>query len=96
VAVRVHLSNAFGTAPLHFASVHLARPVTADAARIDPASDKALSFSGNKDVTVPAGAEYLSDPIDFPAAALSSLAITLNFDGPPTPQTGHPGSRATS
>ena len=94
--VRVHLSNAFGTAPLHFAAVHLARPVTAHEARIDPASDKALRFSGGDDVTIPAGAEYVSDPVEYPAAALSNLAITLILAGAPAQQTGHPGSRATS
>jgi lysophospholipase L1-like esterase len=94
--LRVHLSNAFGTAPLHFTSVHIARPVSSASARIDASSDKALSFSGSNDVTVPAGAEYVSDPIDYPAAPLSNLAITLHLDEPPTQQSGHPGSRATS
>jgi lysophospholipase L1-like esterase len=94
--LRVHLSNAFGTAPLHFASVHIARPVSAGAAKIDPASDKALSFSGSSDVIVPAGAEFISDPIDYPVAAGSNLAVTLHLDAPPAQETGHPGSRATS
>jgi lysophospholipase L1-like esterase len=94
--LRVHLSNAFGTEPLHFTSVHVARPVSAGAAKIDPASDKALSFARSSDVTVPAGAEFISDPVDYPVAAGSSLAITLHLDTPPAQQTGHPGSRATS
>ena len=94
--LRVHLSNAFGTTPLHFTSVHIARPISAGAAKIDPASDKALSFLGSGDVTVPAGAEFISDPVDYPAAAGSSLAVTLHLDVPPAQQTGHPGSRATS
>ena len=94
--LRVHLSNAFGTAPLHFASVHIARPVSAGAAKIDPASDKALSFSGSSDVIIPAGAEFISDPVDYPVAAGSNLAVTLHLDAPPAQETGHPGSRATS
>ncbi len=95
-SLRVHLSNAFGTVPLHFTSVHIARPISAGTAKIDPASDKALSFSGSSDVTVPAGAEFISDPVDYPVAALSNLAITMHLDTPPARQTGHPGSRATS
>jgi lysophospholipase L1-like esterase len=95
-SVRVHLSNAFGTKPLHFTSVHIARPVSAGAAKIDPASDRALSFFGESDVTVPAGAEFISDPVDFPVTAGSNLAVTMHFDLPPAQQTGHPGSRATS
>ena len=94
--LRVHLSNAFGTEPLHFTSVHIARPLSASAAAIDPASDKALTFSGSSDVTIPAGAEYISDPIDYPVAALSNLAVTFHLDAAPARQTGHPGSRATS
>jgi len=94
--LRVHLSNAFGTRPLDFTSVHIARPVSADSSRIDPASDRALSFSGHADVTLPAGAEYLSDPIAFRAAPESSLAITFHIDEPPAVETSHPGSRATS
>src|SRR5580658_2348794 len=41
-ALRVHLSNAFGTTPLHFTSVHIAHPTSPAAAAIDPASDRAL------------------------------------------------------
>ncbi len=94
--LRVHLSNAFGTEPLHLASVHIARPLNASAAQIDPASDKPLTFSGNADVIIPAGAEYLSDPIDFPVSPMSNLAISIHYDSSPAQQTSHPGSRATS
>jgi len=95
-ALRVHLSNAFGTLPLHVGPVHIARPVSPSAPQIDPATDKALTFSGSPEVTIPAGAEYLSDPIDFAVAPLSDLAVSIHFDVPPAQQTGHPGSRATS
>lgn len=94
--LRVHLSNAFGTEPLHFTSVHIARPLSSSSSGIDPATNRALTFSGSNDVTVPAGAEYLSDPIDYPVAALSNLAITFHLDEAPARETGHPGSRATS
>jgi lysophospholipase L1-like esterase len=94
--LRVRLSNAFGTAPLHLTAVHVAKPVSPAGAAIDAATDKALTFGGEADVTIPAGAEYVSDPVTFPAAALSDLAITVHYDEPPTGETGHPGSRATS
>ena len=95
-SLRVHLSNAFGVEPLHFTAVHVARPVSTSGPQIDPASDRALSFSGMPDVVVPAGAEYVSDPIEFLAAPLSNVAVTFHLDSPPTGETGHPGSRATS
>ena len=92
----VHLSNRFGTEPLHITSAHIARPVSSDSAKIVPQTDKALTFSGAPDVTIPAGADYISDPVAFTAEPLSDLAITLHLDLPPPSQTGHPGSRATS
>ena len=70
--------------------------VSAASAEIDAASDTAVTFGGARDVTVPAGAEYLSDAVAFPVAALSNLAISIHFDQPPVGETGHPGSRATS
>jgi lysophospholipase L1-like esterase len=94
--LRVRVSNAFGTEPLHLTAVHVARPVSAGSGAIDVATDTAVTFSGARDVTVPAGAEYLSDAVAFPVAALSNLAISFHFDQPPTGETGHPGSRATS
>jgi lysophospholipase L1-like esterase len=95
-ALRVHLSNAFGTEALHFTSVHIARPVSPTSSAIDPATDRALMFAGSSDVTVPPGAEFISDALDVPVSALSDLAVTFHLDTPPARQTGHPGSRATS
>ncbi len=94
--LRVHMSNVFGTMPLHLTSVHIARPLSPAAADIGVASDKALTFSGRTDVVIPAGAEYISDPTEYAVAPLSDLAVSLHIDSPPEQQTGHPGSRATS
>jgi len=95
-ALRVHLSNAFGVDALHFTSVHIARPLSPASPAIDPASDKALTFAGKKDVTIPPGAEFVSDPVTMPVAPLSDLAVTFHLDLPPAVETGHPGSRSTS
>ena len=95
-AVRVRLSNAFGTEPLTFAAVHVARPATVGSAAIVPGSDTEVTFSGSASVTVPAGAEYWSDPVAFPVKALSSVSVSFYLATPPAQQTGHPGSRATT
>ena len=95
-ALRVHLSNAFGTADLHFTSVHIARPLSTSSPSIDPATDKQLTFAGKPDVIVPPGAEFISDPLSTKVASLSDLAVTFHLDNPPARQTSHPGSRATS
>lgn len=94
--LRVHLSNAFGTQALHFTSVHIARAIAADSSAVDPATDRALIFAGAADVIVPPGAEYVSDPINYPVSALSNLAVTFHLDQPPARETSHPGSRETS
>jgi lysophospholipase L1-like esterase len=94
--LRVRVSNAFGTQPLHLTAVHLAQPVSAASGEIDAASDRVVMFHGTPDVMIPAGAEYLSDAVALPVTALSSLAISIHYDEPPTGETGHPGSRATS
>ncbi|MBO9710937.1 MAG: SGNH/GDSL hydrolase family protein [Caulobacter sp.] len=94
--VRVRLSNAFGTEPLRILGAHLAPSAAGDTARIDPAGDRALTFSGRAEVTIPAGADYWSDPVDLNVAPLADLAVSLRYEAAPTGQTGHPGSRATS
>jgi lysophospholipase L1-like esterase len=94
--LRLHLSNRYGATPLSLTSVHSARSAPPDSSKIVPAREKALTFSGAPDVTIPAHADYISDPVSFPADALSDVAITFHIDVPPQEQTGHPGSRATS
>ena len=95
-AVRVHVSNAFGTDALSLRSVHIAHPMTPASATIDPATDKALTFSGSQDLTIPPGAEYISDPVEYRVRSLSDLAVTFYLEVPPASQTGHPGARATT
>ncbi len=95
-SLRICLSNAFGVAPLRIESVHVARAISPSTSAIDPATDHAVLFAGQDAVTIPAGAEYVSDSVDMTAAPLSTLAITLSIPAAPSQQTGHPGSRATT
>jgi len=95
-ALRVELSNAFGTEALRFTSVHVARTLSSSSPTIDVASDRPLTFAGKPDVTVPPGAVFVSDPLDYSVVPLSDLAVTFHLDTPPSVETGHPGSRATS
>src|SRR5437868_5524362 len=94
--IRVHLSNAFGTTPLRITSAHLARPTNPGTSEIDASTDRRLTFNGSAEVVIPPGAQYLSDPIAFPAAPMSDIAISLYIDEAPARETGHPGSRATT
>ncbi|HTQ36121.1 MAG TPA: SGNH/GDSL hydrolase family protein, partial [Steroidobacteraceae bacterium] len=93
---RLHLSNAFGQAPLRIGAVHVARPTAAGSSAIDTASDTPVLFDGRDEVLIPAGADYLSDAFHFDAPAGTSVAISLYLPEAPHGQTGHPGSRTTS
>ncbi len=93
---RVHLSNAFGTKPLELDSVHVALAVSPASSAIDVSTDHALTFDGNPDVTIPAGSQYISDPVGMPLEPEANLAITIYLKNPPARETSHPGSRATS
>lgn len=94
--VRVRLSNAFGTQPLTIKAARMAVSAALNSARIEPATDRPLTFSGRTAVTIPAGADYWSDPVALKVAPLTSVAISLHYAAAPNVQTGHPGSRATS
>lgn len=94
-AVRVRISNLHGTAPLLIGAAHVALSADPASPRLRPGG-AVLRFAGHSAITIPAGAEYLSDPVDLAVPALSHLAVTLHLPEPPTQQTSHPGSRATS
>jgi lysophospholipase L1-like esterase len=74
----------------------IARSLSPSSPAIDPGSDRALRFGGQVDVSVPPGAEFISDPVELAAAPLSDVAVTFHLDAAPEGETGHPGSRATS
>ncbi len=96
--VRLQFSNLSGNGPVTINSAHVAicRASPAVDGTIDPATDKALSFSGAASVTVPQGQEIWSDPLDFTLPALGNVSITVAFGDVPTVLTGHAGSRTTS
>ncbi|HWA01564.1 MAG TPA: SGNH/GDSL hydrolase family protein [Caulobacterales bacterium] len=93
--LRLRVSNAFGTEPLHItaATIALGAP---GSPRVQAQTITPLRFSGDRDVLIPAGADYLSDPVAFDAPAFSDIAVSLHFEHAPAQQTGHPGSRLTS
>jgi lysophospholipase L1-like esterase len=94
--VRLRLSNVFGAAPLRISAVHVARAKALGSSAIEPATDHRVTFNGRPEVVIPAGAEYISDPVDLPVRALQHLAISLYLPKAPQGQTSHPGSRTTS
>lgn len=98
--LRVQFSNAYGTNAVTMNSVHVALASGAGsggAGDIDPATDKALTFSGKPSAVIPAGEAVWSDAFDFNLPALTNLAVSIYFgDISATTINGHPGSRTTS
>lgn len=94
--LRVQISNAFGTKPLKFDSVRVAKAKSPASSAIDGTTDHAVTFGGSSSVLVPTGAVYVSDAIAMTVDALSDLAISFHYADAPSVQTSHPGSRATS
>jgi lysophospholipase L1-like esterase len=74
-AVRVQLTNEFGTAPLTVGAAHIAASVGGGS--IQPDSDHALTFNGRPTVEIPAGAFVVSDPVNLQTAPLSDLAVSV-------------------
>jgi lysophospholipase L1-like esterase len=92
--LRVRLSNAFGDRPLEIRAARIARSAGGDA--VVPDGDHPLAFGGKSSVTLPAGAEIASDPVDFAVSGLTKVALSLAFGRTPQAITGHPGWRATA
>ncbi|MGK3938821.1 GDSL-type esterase/lipase family protein [Streptomyces caeruleatus] len=89
-AVRIRLTNRYGHTPLKIGGAHLA--LRTKGSGIDPGSDTPLHFSGAPTVTIPAGQETVSDPVELPVTAGEELSVSLYLPGDtgPTPYTAIP------
>ena len=94
--LRVRISNLFGTAAIRIGHASVALALAAGNPDLDAASLRELRFAGRRGVTIPAGAEYLSDPVALVTGSGASLAVTLHALDAPARQTGHPGARTHS
>lgn len=93
-AVRVRLTNVYGTTPLTVTGATVAR--TAGGAAVRPGSVRRLTVGGASTFTVPAGAERASDPVWLPVSALESVTVTLYFADLTGPATYHAQAMALS
>ncbi|GLZ02936.1 SGNH hydrolase [Actinomadura sp. NBRC 104412] len=98
--LRLRFSNAFGGAALPITKVAVALPAggRAGVSAIEPGTSRPVTFHGRPSVSIPVGAQMVSDPIGFPVAPRSVLTVTIYLaDGQAsTDITSHPGSRTTS
>jgi lysophospholipase L1-like esterase len=93
-ALRVSLSNVFGSQPVTFDDVYVGRQ--ADGATLARRSNRRVTFSGSTAITVPAGAEVLSDPVRGRVAQRSNLAVSVHAQSADTTITGHNLATQTS
>ena len=96
--IRLHLSNLFNETETEILGVEIARATTMGASPETVAgSSVALTFGGERGVTMAPGAEAVSDPVRFQLAPRENLAITIHYGKvSDLPLTSHPGSRTTS
>lgn len=98
--LRLRFSNVFGAAVLPIASVAVARPAggLAGVAAVEPGTSMPVTFAGSAAVTVAAGAQVFTDPVEFPVAPGENLTVTIFLASGQgsTTITSHPGSRTTS
>ena len=78
---RVRLSNYYGAKAAAIGEVHIA--LRGAGAKILPGTDRPLTFSGRPAVSIPPGAQVLSDPVDLKAPPAADLAISMFM--PPGP-----------
>jgi lysophospholipase L1-like esterase len=93
--VRVRLSQRFSSFALDIAAAHVA--LRSSGSTILPETDRALTFDGAEAVTVPAGADVWSDPIELAVPPGGDLAISVYVPGAFIPTTeGGRGQTTTS
>ncbi len=73
--LRLRISNEFGATPVNLKNVHVALSDGQDA--IKSGTDRAVTFSGATDFTIPAGITLLSDPVKLEIPEQTSLAISM-------------------
>lgn len=77
-AVRVRLTNEFGTVPLVIGEARLARAADGPTGtETDPATDRALRFGGGRGVTLAPGERRWSDPVALRTPAAADLVVSL-------------------
>jgi len=74
-AVRVRISNAYGTTGLVIGAAHVA--MSGGGAAIVSGSDRTLTFNGSPAITVPPGALAISDAVHLAVPDRGDLAISL-------------------
>ncbi|MYW20120.1 SGNH/GDSL hydrolase family protein, partial [Streptomyces sp. SID2955] len=93
-SVRVRLSNRLGTRPLRLGAVTVAlRRKGPDAV---PGTLRTATFHGGAEVTVPPGADVVTDPVPLPVAPAADLLVTVYTPDDSGPATYHRDAQQTN
>ncbi|KOV57495.1 hypothetical protein ADK64_38505 [Streptomyces sp. MMG1121] len=87
--VRVHLSNALGTAPVTFDAASVAAQDTTAGGATAAAAPTSLAFGGNASVTIPAGGDVTSDPVTLAVPQQATLLVSVQVHGSVSAMPGH-------
>ena len=94
LAVRVRLSNVYGSSPLRLTGATIAK--SGAGAAVEPGTVRPLTFRARHSASVPAGGELASDPTLLRTKALEKLTVTMYFATPTGPATFHEGGFTTT
>jgi lysophospholipase L1-like esterase len=86
-AVRLRLSNTFGTRAIRFDAVFVG--LRLEGAALVAGSNHPVTFGESRAIAIPEGAEALSDPVVLPVGSQQDLAISLFTAGETGPATVH-------
>ncbi|MFJ3770314.1 hypothetical protein ACIPX0_01300 [Streptomyces sp. NPDC090075] len=92
--VRVHLSNATGATPVTFDAASIARQDTATGGATAAAAPTPLTFGGSPSVTIPAGADTVSDPVALTVRQQATVLVSMRVHGSVSAMPGHSVARA--
>ena len=85
---RIRLTNRFGTGPVTFDAVRVAR--RAAGAAVASGTSRTVTFGGRRSVTVARGADALSDAVRIRVRAFEDLVVSVFAGGATGPATVHP------
>src|SRR5690606_32247174 len=86
--VRLRVANAFGAPTVVIGAATVARRASGSA--IVPGSAKEVTFGGERSLVLHPGVVAYSDPVDFEAAPLEDLVVSLYLQGDAGRPTTHP------
>ena len=77
--LRFKFSNEHGSAPITISEATVGRTLGSGEASVERNTFCAITFGGNKSVSVPKGETLWSDPVDFKTEALEAISVSLYF-----------------